>query len=214
MKYNRELLHSQITNRKIRLQNLSFNKKWISSRGLVYFKASEVIDIPEHMKTEVYPSETVWLQNINRAMTLLPKSFNHEEYNLVDLGSGSGIALLYFFENFKFLSYRGIDISKKMIKKSIKNLQLYNNSNKKNISYDNLDISNFFMDDKPTFFYMFSPFGKKTLKKFLDINIDRINKTESVLIYINDIHISTIYDYSSNIIRDLKYNISFIDFKI
>ena len=70
------------------------------------------------------------------------------------------------------------------------------------------------MDDKPTFFYMFNPFGKKIIKKILYNNIDRINKTESVLIYINDINISTIYDYSSNIIRDLKYNISFIDFKI
>ena len=52
--------------------------------------------------------QLVWLKNIDRALDFL-SSFDFSQYIFADIGAGTGIALQYVFENYKFYYVLGIE---------------------------------------------------------------------------------------------------------
>lgn len=60
---------------------------------------------------------------------------------------------------------------------------------------------------------MFNPFGFKTLKSFLDNNIQNLKINKSIILYANDLYINEINQiYDVEIIRNHFYNLSVIKF--
>ena len=60
---------------------------------------------------------------------------------------------------------------------------------------------------------MFNPFGFKTLKTFLDLNIENFKTNKSLILYANDLLINEIdLNYNVQISRNNFYNLSVIKF--
>ena len=146
------------------------------------------------------------VKNIDRLFSLLPKS-SFDEYNLLDIGCGLGISTNYILKHYKFNSYSGFDISNdllKVAKKINKHLP---------INFIREDVTNLLLENKKFVLYMFNPFGFKTLKSFLDNNIQNLKINKSIILYANDLYINEINQiYDVEIIRNHFYNLSVIKF--
>lgn len=113
--------HNNIKNVEIRNSNERFNQDYITSLNLDF-------DIYKYegfnIGNDSIPYFTVWLKNIDRLFSLLPKS-SFNEYNLLDIGCGLGISTNYIKKHYKFNSYCGVDISNDLIKVAKKLIIIY-----------------------------------------------------------------------------------------
>ena len=198
-----------------RLQNDSYNQKWIMRNNLI---GSEIIepnnlDIPSSKIKESGRFQVVWLQNIDRLMKLLPSDIVTTEYNLIDVGCGTGISTLYFASNYKFLEYCGFDHSQKLISMTHQNFEIFSKTNKENhkISFSICD-ANTYSIPKKSILFLYNPFGSKTLKNMILNNIDLLKNTHSIMLYANDLFIDDIKDYGRIIGRHSKHNLSCLIF--
>lgn len=197
--------HNNIKSIEIRNTNNKYNQEYINNLNLDF-------DINEYecfevKKNDSRPYFTVWLKNIERLFRLIPNNLNISEYNLIDIGCGLGISTNYIFKKYKLESYIGVDISEDLIKMA------------KKINHDLLinffvkDVANLFLENKKYIIYMFNPFGFKTLKFFLDLNIQNLKNNNSIILYANDLHINEIDEcYDVEISRNNIYNLSYIKF--
>ena len=55
---------------------------------------------------------------------MLP-NFDFKNYTLLDVGCGSGIPTIYFYENSNFTKFTGFDLSKKLNNKAIKKIKIF-----------------------------------------------------------------------------------------
>lgn len=110
--------HNNIKNIEIRNSNERFNQNYITSLNLEFdiYKYEEFLN----GNNDSAPYFTVWLKNIDRLFSLLPKS-SFDEYNLLDIGCGLGISTNYILKHYKFNSYSGFDISNDLLKVAKKN---------------------------------------------------------------------------------------------
>ena len=91
-----EFTHNNIIDKKTRNNEESYNQKFIESLGL-----NLNVDQYEKFSTDELENDstcymTVWLQNIDRLMKLVPEKINLVDYTLTDVGCGLGISTLYF----------------------------------------------------------------------------------------------------------------------
>ena len=110
------------------------------------------------------------------------------------------------------MTYSGFDFVQKYVKNSKKNIK---NSIKHptNINVFKANAKNFILDDKKSYFiFMFNPFDNKIMKKFLKNNIKILKKNNSVIAYVNYIHLKEILKFSQNIIKVKKYKSAIIQF--
>jgi len=147
----------------------------------------------------------VWLKNIDRILNLIPKYYDLKNYHFMDIGCGSGISTIYFKKNYEFKTYSGVDFEKIFIE--------YCEINKRNSSTDDIqfsieDVTYLILQDKPYFLFLFNPFGPKTIKSFIKNNLQNLKNNNSIIGYVNDLHINHFTDYDVQIIRDDFYNIS------
>ena len=98
----------------IRELNDKYNKNWIKYYDLKNFEVISLEDLSEeNLDTrDSVRFQVVWLKNIDKIMDMLPIDFQPSEYNLVDIGCGSGISTLYFLDNFPFKNFKGVDFQK------------------------------------------------------------------------------------------------------
>ena len=130
-------------------------------------------------------------------------------YNLCDVGCGIGISTIYFQKKFQFKSYSGFDISEELIEASKKILKQLNLESEINLNVDNAIYKK--LDSKPYVLFLFNPFGKKTLEKFINNNIKNLKKNKSIILYANDLLIKSI-KYHKDLYRDDYFNLSCILF--
>ena len=205
------LKHNNIEDNDIRKYNEKYNRKWIKKNNLMYFHNIKVekFENKSTSKKDSSPMMVVWLKNIDRLMDLIPKSYDITNYHLLDVGCGSGISTIYFNQTYIFKSYSGFDFESKFIE--------YCKINNKKSSLSNIDfyvkdVMNIILDDRPTFLFLFNPFGLTTMKTFLENNIDNLKKNKSIIGYVNDIHVNYFNSLNTHIIRNDNYNISIILF--
>jgi len=201
--------HNKINNDEIREFNEDFNKEFIESLDLniKIQKFEGILDNKECDDATIY--QTVWLKNIDRLIKLIPKKINLSNYNLCDVGCGIGISTIYFQKKFQFKSYSGFDISEELIEASKKILKQLNLESEINVNVDNALYKK--LDSKPYVLFLFNPFGKKTLKKFINNNIENLKKNKSIILYANDLLINSI-KYHKDLYRDDYFNLSCILF--
>ena len=201
--------HNKINNDEIREFNEDFNKEFIESLDLKIKiqKFEGILDNKECDDATIY--QTVWLKNIDRLIELIPKKINLSNYNLCDVGCGIGISTIYFQKKFQFKSYSGFDISEELIEASKKILRQLNLESEINLNVDNAIYKK--LDSKPYVLFLFNPFGKKTLEKYINNNIENLKKNKSIILYANDLLIKSI-KYYKDLYRDDYFNLSCILF--
>jgi SAM-dependent methyltransferase len=144
---------------------------------------------------------------------MLPLNVDWEEYNILDLGCGTGLALMYIYnmKKFYFKNYEGIEINSRFL------LVLKNFLIKRKVPLEiyHSDIKDFVLRNEKYLLYMFNPTDWITLLAFLNLNQVSLSTKQSIIIYKNDIYINEMLNNFSNlhlIHRDNKYNISILEF--
>ncbi len=201
--------HNNIDDDKVRLGEEKFNLDFIEGLGLKT-KVDRFEGFDESSKNnDSSPYMTVWLQNIDRLIDLLPNKIDLNQYHLCDVGCGIGISTIYFAAKYNLKSYSGFDFNKKLINEAnrIKN----NIDMEEKINFEVADANEKILDKKPQLLFMFNPFGVKTLKNFIDNNEQNLKNNKSFILYANDLWINEIK--KSNLInRNHFYNLSSIEF--
>lgn len=208
--------HNNDISSEIRHENSEYNVRWISSEGMIgdSIVPRDKLDVEESAKLDASPFMVVWLKNIDRLCSQLPDDFSFKEYTLLDVGCGSGISTIYFFKKYPFKCLRGFDFSAALIEAANKNKSrlLAQGNNVESITFEVGDAKYYRLPQEPFVMFMFNPFGWKTMKVFIENNIDILRATKSLLLYANDVCVNDIGKYGRIVSRDGFYNLSVANF--
>jgi len=199
--------------------NSRYNSEWISSNHLLASSKSvddlrlEGLDV-----SDSHPHEVGWLSNIDRIIDMLPLSFDPSDYDLLDLGCGSGISTLYFLDRYNFNSFQGVDFSPTLVNVAVRNLEIFNNTKKSNhqVIFKVADAREYVIDssNRNIFIYMFNPFGFDTASDFLDRNIGLLRSRNAIIAISWDIWIWQLLAkrWHKAVIRNSLYKLSLVVF--
>ena len=140
---------------------------------------------------------TVWLLNIKRLYYLTKKKLNISDYHFIDVGCGNGIPLIYAYKKLAFKSYSGFDLITKYVDITKKNI--LGSINNCEINVFSADASKFILEDKNYFIFMFNPFNKIIMEKFLENNFSNFVKNKSIIAYANCLELETIKKFTRNV---------------
>tara|TARA_Y100000589_G_C26962745_1_gene551288 strand:+ start:105 stop:743 length:639 start_codon:yes stop_codon:yes gene_type:complete len=201
----------------IRDDNNKYNQLFLKKFGLLdYSFHDSEIHAKNWQKLGYNYFQTIWFKNIERLMSFLHEiDVETEKYNFLDIGSGNGIATIYFANKYNFNLLEGIEINHNLYKDSKHNLEIYNRKSKKivsNIKFINSDILNHKIRNQKYILFMFNSMEFKPLEKFIKKNIKELRENKSYFLLANDLCINEILTYSTLIKRDNFYNISAIRF--
>jgi SAM-dependent methyltransferase len=168
-----------------------YNFYFIKKNNLNYYKPENPYDQNENLYSKKFSRaiHDVWVYMLKLSIKMFLKERNTNDYNFIDIGCGNGLPLVYAYKNYKFNTYKGIDLFEKSISRSRNNIL---NSNCDGINLLQKDASTFLLDDKKNFIFMFNPFSDEVMSKFLSNNINNIRKNNSVIAYINQISSSEV----------------------
>ena len=210
-------IHNTYISDEIRSENKIYNDNFLKKIGLNKFKNLRgSIDSTDWELRGFNVFETVWLKNIDRSMIFLKDiGIYTEDYDLLDIGSGNGIACIYFYLNYKFRKVTGVEICEDLHKESLLFSKIFSKNMNMDISNLNLVRSNILdykLEDKKYIFFFFNSVKFKILEKFIHKNMDFLNKNKCIILLINDLCINEIISYCTLIKRDSFYNISALSF--
>ena len=195
-----------------------YNYNWIKYFGLKFFENVSLKEFSEQNLEVKYSGsfQVVWLRNIDRLMDMMPVEINIRNYNLIDVGCGSGISTLYFLEYYPFKSFHGFDFSEDLITKAEINLKLYllKSKSKKFIDFKVNNAKNIILEDQKNLLFMFHPFEFPIAREFILNNLHNLKKNNSIIAFSNDFYIKKIIDLNKHrkLIRDPFNNLSLILF--
>jgi len=184
----------------IRLYNNSYNYLFKKINNIQIDKEETKDLVKEKIKSLEHSTalSTVWLLNLKRLYDLTKKKLDIKNYHFLDIGCGNGIPLIYAYKKLPFKSYSGfdfvsnyVDISNKNISNSIGGVG--------DMIILNADASEYILDDKSYFLFMFNPFDGFIMKKFIENNYNNLVKNKSVIAYSNYNQLEIIKDYTKNI---------------
>ena len=184
----------------IRLYNNSYNYLFKKINNIQIDKEETKDLVKEKIKSLEHSTalSTVWLLNLKRLYDLTKKKLDIKNYHFLDIGCGNGIPLIYAYKKLPFKSYSGfdfvsnyVDISNKNISNSIGGVG--------DIIIFNADASEYILDDKSYFLFMFNPFDGFIMKKFIENNYNNLVKNKSVIAYSNYNQLDIIKIYTKNI---------------
>ena len=184
----------------IRLYNNSYNYLFKKINNIQIDKEETKDLVKEKIKSLEHSTglRTDWLLNLKRLYDLTKKKLDIKNYHFLDIGCGNGIPLIYAYKKLPFKSYSGfdfvsnyVDISNKNISNSIGGVG--------DIIIFNADASEYILDDKSYFLFMFNPFDGFIMKKFIENNYNNLVKNKSVIAYSNYNQLDIIKIYTKNI---------------
>ncbi len=173
--------------RRFRDQDCVFDRKYgTETSGRVRVGSMDISrDKLEH--TVKYQASRVEL--FERILRELP--IRHEDYTLIDLGSGKGRTLL-LASNFPFRKIIGIELSHRLSEIARRNIRIYKSSSQKcsDLEVVCIDAKDFEIPDEKTVFYLYNPFDEYVMREVLS-NIEASLKryaSEIYLVYVNPVH--------------------------
>lgn len=193
-----------------------YNSQWIEHYGLKFFETISLKELSKQKLDVKYssPFQVVWLRNIDRLMDMMPVNINLGNYNLIDVGCGSGISTLYFYDFYPFKSFYGFDFSRDLISKAEINLKSYllKSKSEKSINFKVKDAKNFILQDQANLLFMFHPFEFPIARQFILNNLFKLKKNNSIIAFSNDFYIKKIIELNEHqkLIRDTFNNLSLI----
>lgn len=126
--------------------------------------------------------QAVWSRNLREIFVEAKKTgykFNH----FIDIGSGKGKACFYAQSKDEFNSILGIEFSKPLVDVANKNKTKYHSEN---TNFIHADASIYLLPNEASLVFMFNPFDRIVLEKFILNNIDHFKKNKSIIAYAND----------------------------
>lgn len=150
--------------------------------------------------------QTVWLLNLKRLYDLAKRNLDIKNYHFLDVGCGNGIALIYAYKRLVFKTYLGfdfvsdyVDVSKKNISNSIKKKGRGLKRLNSHITIFNANAAEYILQNKSYFIFMFNPFDRFIMKKFIKNNYKNLVKNKSVIAYSNYNQLNVIKNFTKNI---------------
>ena len=185
----------------IRLYNNSYNYLFKKINNIQIDKEETKDLVKEKIKSLEHSTalSTVWLLNLKRLYDLTKKKLDIKNYHFLDIGCGNGIPLIYAYKKLPFKSYSGFDFVSNYVDISNKNISNSIGDDRKSIKIFNADASNYILDDKSYFLFMFNPFDGFIMKKFIENNYNNLVKNKSLIAYSNYNQLDTIKKYTKNI---------------
>ena len=150
--------------------------------------------------------QTDWLLNLKKLYDLAKKNLDIENYHFMDVGCGNGVSLIYAYKKLNFKSYSGFDFIQKYV--DITNKNISNSIGDNRIIAFNANASEYILDDKNYFIFMFNPFHGYILKKFIENNYANLVKNKSILAYSNYNQLDYVKVYFKNIQINKQYEIA------
>ena len=184
----------------IRLYNNSYNYFFKKINNIQIDKNETKDLIKEKIKFIEHSTSlhTAWLLNLKRLYNLT-KKLDLKNYHFLDVGCGNGIPLIYAYKKLQFKSYSGFDFVSNYIDISNKNISNSIGDETENLKIFNADASEYILDDKSYFLFMFNPFDGFIMKKFIENNYNNLVKNKSVIAYSNYNQLDIIKSYTKNI---------------
>ena len=153
--------------------------------------------------------EAARCRNINRLFKqtrLLGLEFD----SFIDFGSGKGKAAIYAYSKHIFKNVIGVEYSHLLNEISIQN----SIKSRAEIDFLNCDAATYLLPKADSFIFLFNPFNDTILEKFLLNNRSHFKNFNSVIAYINDVHIEILEKANFKIIfRDSEKKISLHTFR-
>ena len=103
----------------------------------------------------------------------------------VNIGAGKGKACFYAHLKMPAMTILGVEFSGLLVSVSNKKKQRFNTSN---LHFINAEASNYVLPYITSLVFMFNPFDKVVLERFLANNWDNFRQRRSSIAYANDIH--------------------------
>ena len=150
--------------------------------------------------------DTAWLLNLKKLYDLGKKKLDIKNYHFLDVGCGNGIPLIYAYKKLPFKSYSGFDLVSNYI--DITNENISNSIGNNHIVTFNADASEYILDDKSYFIFMYNPFDGFVMKKFIENNYDNLTKNKSIIAYSFYIQLDIINNYTQNIETIDQYSLA------
>lgn len=141
--------------------------------------------------------QTDWLLNLKKMYDLTKKNLNLLNYHFLDVGCGCGIPLIYAYKKLPFKSYSGFDFVSEYVDISNKNIS--NSINNNEIVVFTANASEYILEDKSYFIYMFNPFHGFIMEKFIKNNYNTLVKKKSVIAYSNYNQLESVKNYFKKI---------------
>ena len=211
-KHNFELSSS------IREENQKYNDDFIKRIGCSDFNIiAEELHGSNWSKNGFNGFQTVWLKNIDRLMRfLLEENISIEDYGLLDLGNGNGIASLYLGEKYNFSKLVGIEIDENLNAIALENLKKRNKTlnNLKPLDIDFIAINalDYKIPDEKFVIFTFNTLQWHAFEVFIKNNLLNLKKNNCILLQSNDHCINEVLRYSKLIKRNDMFNISAVIF--
>ena len=183
----------------IRLYNNSYNYLFKKINNIQIDKIETKDLVKEKIKSLEHSTvlQTAWLLNLKRLYDITKKKLDIKNYHFLDIGCGNGIPLIYAYKKLPFKSYSGFDFVSDYVDISNKNIS--NSIGGGGIIILSADASEYILDDKSYFLFMFNPFDGFIMKKFIENNYNNLVKNKSVIAYSNYNQLDIIKSYTKNI---------------
>lgn len=135
--------------------------------------------------------QSVWTSSL-RELFIESQKTGYKFENFIDIGSGKGKACFYAQNRGIFNNVVGIEFSKKLVDVANKNkLKIKSDS----IKFIHTDATQYLLPDGPNFVFMFNPFDRVVLEKFILNNIINLKNNNTVIGYANDCERMTLTDF-------------------
>lgn len=192
----------------IRYYNYSYNFLFKKINNIQLDKNEKKDLVKENIKSLDHSTSlhTAWLLNLKKLYDLGKKKLDIKNYNFLDVGCGNGIPLIYAYKKLPFKSYSGFDLVSNYV--DITNENISSSIGNNHIFTFNADASEYILDDKKYFIFMYNPFDEFVMKKFIENNYNNLTKNKSVIAYSFYIHLDIISNYTKNIETIDQYSLA------
>ena len=192
----------------IKLYNNSYNSFFKKTNNIQIDKIENKDLVKDKIKSLEHSTalHTAWLLNLKKLYDLTKKKLDIKNYHFLDVGCGNGIPLIYAYKKLPFKSYSGFDLVSNYV--DITNTNISNSIGNNRIITFNADASEYILDDKSYFIFMYNPFDGFIMKKFIENNLDNLIKNKSVISYSFHIQLDIIKNYTQNIQTIDQYSLA------
>lgn len=184
-----------------------FNQRFVRDYGL---ETGEDLK-PPSVGADSNPNVVVWLRNIDRLLSI--SGHSAEKSSFLDLGAGAGIAMLYVAVQHPFVSLKGVEIQAELVKIAEGNFSRLSSPPPALTRITQMDAANYQIEQSKTFVFAFNPFGARTMRRFMQNNIETLKATSSIVLLSNDHLLKTTLEFGHLIKRDSERRLSAVAFK-
>jgi SAM-dependent methyltransferase len=140
--------------------------------------------------SDIYPNsigyQNTTLHELDQINNFLREEPEIGSYKFIDVGSGKGRVILYnMSQKAPYGSYMGIEIDQRLHRVAELNMMSTSIKLNKEVVLVNQDILDYSLSYEPCVYFLFHPFSSEVYEKFIEKNIEIINKTNSYIVLVS-----------------------------